>query len=284
MKDSSPQLSGSCTEPFLANQTRSTPPQSLNDSMKRQSEIQRHEMNMTANDNGDYNISLPKITSLQIEKQLVRYDITNEIYMPLSSAIVLKRKKEMLYFPLGFENGLTINALVDSRAYLSSVAQSELERINQQAPANLFKIDDPPNFQIQVANAQLEKPISTAKPKFDIADNTFADHFVVRKTLTGPIIGMQFMRHNSVVIDNTHGPIDFPHLTMQAKNAAIETSAKPQPVFIQRQHNSTADDNKDNYSICRPPIGMAYNRYCDTSGKVYRSSKSANIPLDFNNI
>ena len=41
------------------------------------------------------------------------------------------------------------------------------------------------------------------------------------------------MRHNSVVNDTTHGLIHFPHLTMQAKNAAIEASAKPKLVFIQ---------------------------------------------------
>ena len=41
------------------------------------------------------------------------------------------------------------------------------------------------------------------------------------------------MRHNSVVIDTTHSLMNFPHLTMQAKNAAIATSAKPQPVLFQ---------------------------------------------------
>ena len=41
------------------------------------------------------------------------------------------------------------------------------------------------------------------------------------------------MRHNSVVIDTTHGLIHFPHLKMQAKNAANETSGRPQPVLIQ---------------------------------------------------
>ena len=41
------------------------------------------------------------------------------------------------------------------------------------------------------------------------------------------------MRHNSVVIDTTLGLIHFPHLTMQAKNAEIEASAKPQPVLHQ---------------------------------------------------
>ena len=45
------------------------------------------------------------------------------------------------------------------------------------------------------------------------------------------------MRHNSVAIDTTHGLIHFPHLTMQAKNAAIEASAKPQPFLI--QNNTT---------------------------------------------
>ena len=41
------------------------------------------------------------------------------------------------------------------------------------------------------------------------------------------------MRHNSVVIDTTHGLIQFPHLTMQARNPSIETGAKFQLVLIQ---------------------------------------------------
>ena len=101
---------------------------------------------MTTYGNGDKNISTPEITTLQIQEQLVRDDITNELYMPLSSTIVLKRKKEMLYIPRDFENGLTIDALVDSGAYVSAIAQKELDRIQQQAPSNILKIDDPPNF------------------------------------------------------------------------------------------------------------------------------------------
>ena len=139
----------------------------------------------------------------------------------------------MLYVPLDFENGLTMDALLDSSAYVSAVAHTELDRIKQQAAANIFKVDDSTNFQIQVANGQLEKPISTATLNFDIGDNTFAEHFVVMKNLTGPIIGLHLMRHNSVIIDTTHGLIHFPHLTMPAKNAAIEANAKPQPVPVQ---------------------------------------------------
>ena len=84
----------------------------------------------------------------------MRDDITNELYMPLSSTIVLKRKKEMLYVPLDFENGLTIHAPGDSGAYVSAIAQKEVDRIQQQGPSNILKIDNPPNFQIQVANGQ----------------------------------------------------------------------------------------------------------------------------------
>ena len=187
---------------------------------------------MATCDSRDSNLSPPPITISQIEERLVRDDSTNELYMPRTSTIVLKRKKEMLYVPLDFENGLTIDALVDSGAYVSAIAQKDLDRIKQQSPSNIHKIDDPPNFQIQVANGQLEKPTATATLKFDIGDHTFAEHFVVMENMTGPIIGLLFMRHNSVVIDTTHGLIHFPHLTMQVKSALNQTRTKPQAVLI----------------------------------------------------
>ena len=219
-------------ESLLENQTRSIPVQCPNDSNNQQNEIHRNEIGLTTYANGDDNMSPPEITTSQIQEQLVRDDITNELYMPLLSTIVLMRKKEMLYVPLDFENGLTIGAPVDSGAYVSAIAQKELDRVQQQAPSKILKIDDPPNFQIQVANGQLEKPTATATIKFDIGDHIFAEHFVVMKNLTGPIIGLHFMKHNSVVIDTTHGLIHFPHLTMQVKSASSQASAKPQLVLI----------------------------------------------------
>ena len=77
---------------------------------------------MTTCDSGDSNISPPPKTISQIEERLVRDDSTNELYMPLTSTIVLKRNKETLYVPLDFQNGLTIDALVDSGAYVSAIA------------------------------------------------------------------------------------------------------------------------------------------------------------------
>ena len=232
IKETSSQVSGSDTESLLENQIRSIPVQCPNDSNKQQTEIQRNEIGLTTYGNGNDNISPSEITTSQIQEQLVRDDITNELYMPLSSTIVLKRKKEMLYVSLDFENDLTIDALIDSGAYVSAIAQKRLDRIQQQAPSNILKIDDPPNFQIQVANGQLEKPTATTTYKFDIGDHIFAEHFVVMKNLTGPFIGLHFMKHNSVVTDTTHGLIHFPHLTMQVRSASSQASPKPQLVLI----------------------------------------------------
>ena len=174
--------------------------------------------------NGD-TTTTPLTTATPLnEDGLVRYEQTDEVNLPLTSTVVLKRKQEMLYVPLDFGNNLTVAALVDSGAFVSAITQDDLEIIKQKAPNNILKIDDPPNFQKQVANGQLEKPLSTATLKFEIGDNSFAEHFVVMKKLTGPKIGLHFMRNNSVVIETTHGLIHFPHLTMQVKTASSETT------------------------------------------------------------
>ena len=137
----------------------------------------------------------------------------------------------MLYVPLEFENFLTVDALVDSGAFVSASAHDDLDTIKQKAPNIILKIDDRPSFEMQVANGQLKKFLTTATLKFENGDNTFAEHFLVMKKLTGPIIGLHFMRNNSVVIDTTHGLIHFPHLTMQVKTASSETTTKPQSVI-----------------------------------------------------
>ena len=137
----------------------------------------------------------------------------------------------MLYVPLDFENNLMVDALVDTGAFVIVITQNDLDTIKEKTPINILKVDDLPNFQIQVAYGQLEKPLSTATIKFEIGAKIFAEHFVVLKKLTGPIIGLHFMRNNSVVIDTTHGLIHFLHLTMQVKMASNETTTKLQPVY-----------------------------------------------------
>ena len=63
IKETSPQVSVSSTEPFLGNQTRSAPVQCPKDSKKHQNEIQRNDTDMTTYDNGDDNIYPREITT-----------------------------------------------------------------------------------------------------------------------------------------------------------------------------------------------------------------------------
>ena len=230
-KGTQPQNHVDTTEHPSGNQTGNEPVPFLDCSKNSSLNTQNTEQHVVTTPNGD--TTTPSLTTATplIEEGLVRDEQTNEVYLPLTSTVVLKQKQEMLYVPLDFENNLTVDALVDSGAFVSAIAQDDLETINQKAPKNIVKTYEPPNFQIQVANGQLEKPLSTAILKFEIGDNSFAEHFVVLKKLTGPIIGLHFMRKNSVVIDTTHGLIHFPHLTMQVKTISSETTTKPQPVI-----------------------------------------------------
>ena len=72
--------------------------------------------------NGD--TTTPPLTTATpvIEEGLVRDVQTNEVYLPLTSKVVLKRKQQMLYVPLDFEDILTVDALVDSGAFVSAIA------------------------------------------------------------------------------------------------------------------------------------------------------------------
>ena len=174
---------------------------------------------MTTHDGDSSNWPLNSTTP-HIEEKLVRDGQTNELYLPLTSTVVVKRKQEMLYVPLDFDNDLTKDALVVSGASDGAIVQNELDTIKQEAWNGTFKIDDPPNFQKQEANGQLEKLLETTTLKCDIGDNTFAECFVLMKKLTAPIIGLHFFRNNSVVFDTTHCLTHSPHLTIQNKTTS----------------------------------------------------------------
>ena len=210
---------------------------------------QNTEQHVVTTPNGLTTTPLLTTATPLIEEGLVRDEQTNDVYLPLTFTVVLKRKQEMLYVPLDFENNLTVDALVESGAFINAIAEDDLESIKQKAPNNILKIDDPPNFQIQVTNGQLEKPLSTATLKCETGNNSFAEHFVVMKKLTGPIIGLHFMRNNSVVIDTTHGLIHFPHLTMQIKTASSGTTTKPQPVITDEALTIPPTTTKKNHRL-----------------------------------
>ena len=84
-------------------------------------DIQNSEQLITTTLNGNTTPPLTTATPL-IEERLVRDEQTNEVYLPLTSTVVLKRKQEMLYVPLDFEKLLMVDALVDSEAFVSAIA------------------------------------------------------------------------------------------------------------------------------------------------------------------
>ena len=71
--------------------------------------------------NGDTTIPLLTRKSPHIEEKWVRDELINELYLPITSTLVLKGKQEIQYVPLDSENNLIIDALVDSRAYVSAI-------------------------------------------------------------------------------------------------------------------------------------------------------------------
>ena len=95
----------------------------------------------------------PLTVSSFISEHLVGDVESNETYLPLNASVTLKQKKKMLYVPIDFSNGVTIDALVDSGAYVSAIPEDEFERIKTYSRNNILKMGEPPAFQIQVAVA-----------------------------------------------------------------------------------------------------------------------------------
>ena len=83
--------------------------------------IQNTEQHVVTTFNGD--TTTPPLTTANplVAEELVRYEQKNELYLPLTSTVVLKRKQEMLYVPLDFENILTVDALVDSGTFVKAI-------------------------------------------------------------------------------------------------------------------------------------------------------------------
>ena len=145
-KGNQPQNHVDTAEQSSGSQTGNEPVLFLDCSKNYSTDTQSTEQHVVTTPNGD--TTTPHLTTATplIAEGLVRDEQTNEIYLPLTSTVVLKRKQEMLYVPLDFENNLTVDALVDSGAFVSAIAQDYLETIKQKAPNNILKIDDLPIF------------------------------------------------------------------------------------------------------------------------------------------
>ena len=113
-------------------------------------------------------------------------------FLPLSTNLPLKIKRKMLYFPMDFGE-LNIDGLTDTGALSCAIPEADLRKIRLLAPHTISNEGPPPEFQIMVANGQLEAPIATVELQIKDGDNTFREKFIVMTNLTSPLIGLLFL-------------------------------------------------------------------------------------------
>ena len=80
----------------------------------------------------------------------------------------------MLHFPMDFGE-LNIDGLKDTGALSRAIPETDLRKIRLLALHRILNEGPPPEFQIMVANGQLEAPIATVELQFDVGDITFRE-------------------------------------------------------------------------------------------------------------
>ena len=127
----------------------------------------------------------------------------------LSTNLTLKSKRQMYYFPMDIEK-LTLDGLIDTGALTSAISEQDLNKIILLAPEAITDTGPALNFQIMVANGQLETPIGTVCLTFEVADFMFKENFIVMKVLPNPLFGLCFLKRNKAIFDIRQGVLTFP--------------------------------------------------------------------------
>ena len=68
---------------------------------------------------------------------------------------------------------LKIDGLIDTGALSSAILEADLRKIRLLAPHTILNEVPPPEFQIMIANGQLEAPIATVELQVEVGDITF---------------------------------------------------------------------------------------------------------------
>ena len=138
-------------------------------------------------------------------------------FLPLSTNLPLKNRRKMLYFPMDFGE-LNIDGLIDTGALSSAIPEADLRKIRLLAPHTILNEGPPPEFQIMVANGQLEAPIATVELQFEVGDITFREKFIVMTNLKSPLIRSPIAatQHYHILYASRNPELSF--FSMQLKN------------------------------------------------------------------
>ena len=141
----------------------------------------------------------------------------------------------MYYIPMDFEQ-LTLDGLIDTGALTSAISEQHFNKIKLFASEAIKKTGPPPNFQIMVANGQLEVPVGTVLLEFEVADFMLKENFTIMKNLPNPLIRLCFVRRNNASFDVTQGILTFPNLSMQLKPDAQIAIRQATPLFAKNTY------------------------------------------------
>ena len=174
---------------------------------------------------------------LDVIKDFIQHDKDDD-YIPLMSAIALKKKKPMLFLPVEF-NTVKIDALVDSGAYINAISEKDGKKLRQNASQCIVNRESPPLFKVQYANAELEPPLATYTLCFKIGDYTFEETFIVMNQTSFPIIGLAFLRKYAAILDTAHRTIDFPKIQITMALTDEMQKCNPKPIMIKTESKHT---------------------------------------------
>ena len=131
---------------------------------------------------------------------------------------------------------LTLDGLIDTGALTSAISEQDLNKIKLLANEAIKETGPPPNFQIMVANGQLEVPTGTVLLEFEVADFMLKENFIIMKNLPNPLIGLCFLRRNNAIFDVTQGILTFPYLSMQLKPDTQTAIRQATPLFAENTY------------------------------------------------
>ena len=140
---------------------------------------------------------------------------------------------------------LNIDGLKDTGALSSAIPEADLRKIRLLASHTILNEGPPPEFQIMVANGQLEAPVATVELQFEVGDVTFRENFIVMTNLSSPLIGFLFLQRNSIILDMRQGILNFPFFSMQLINEVrtypnvIEPILNPVETTLQPRKRTT---------------------------------------------
>ena len=135
-----------------------------------------------------------------------------------------------------------------------AIPEADLRKMQLLDPHKILGEGPPPEFQIMVANGQLEAPIATLEMQLEISDITYRENFIVLTNLTSPLIGLLFLKRNRTILDMRQGILNFPFFSMQLENEdrtypnVIKPILNPVETILQPGKRTTFSVKLQNYT------------------------------------